>query len=65
MALEEQKWATEKDSIENHQKLLEDKVTHGYDDAMQKLKATQQQLVFFSLCLSLKNKSVVEGMMTY
>lgn len=43
MALEEQKFATEKDSIENHQKILEDKVTHGYDDAVQKQKATQQQ----------------------
>ncbi|XP_071369587.1 kinetochore protein NDC80 homolog [Centroberyx affinis] len=43
LAREEQKWAAEVESVENHQKLLEKKVNHGYDDAVQQLKAAQQQ----------------------
>ncbi|XP_056146110.1 kinetochore protein NDC80 homolog [Lampris incognitus] len=42
-ALEEQKWSAEVDSVENHQMLLEKKVHHGYDEALQQLKAAQQQ----------------------
>ncbi|KAM4616789.1 kinetochore protein NDC80 homolog [Polymixia lowei] len=43
LAREEQKWAAEVESMENHRKLLEKKVTHGYDEAVQQLKAAQQQ----------------------
>ncbi|KAM4616164.1 kinetochore protein NDC80 homolog [Polymixia lowei] len=43
LAREEQKWAAEVESMENHRKLLEKKVTYGYDEAVQQLKAAQQQ----------------------
>ncbi|KAL0979827.1 hypothetical protein UPYG_G00190310 [Umbra pygmaea] len=43
MAQEEQKWAAEMESVENHQKLLQKKVTLGYDEAEGQLKAAQQQ----------------------
>ncbi|XP_029917054.1 kinetochore protein NDC80 homolog isoform X2 [Myripristis murdjan] len=43
LAHEEQKWAAEVESVENHQKLLQKKVNQGYDEAMQQLKAAQQQ----------------------
>ncbi|XP_029998550.1 kinetochore protein NDC80 homolog [Sphaeramia orbicularis] len=43
LAREEQEWAKEIESMENHRKLLEKKVNYGYDDAMQQLKAAQQQ----------------------
>lgn len=43
LAHEEQKWAAEVDSVENHQKVLQKKVNQGYDEAMQQLKAAQQQ----------------------
>ncbi|KAM9391925.1 kinetochore protein NDC80 homolog [Pholidichthys leucotaenia] len=43
LAREEQDWAAEMESIENHRKLLEKKITYGYDEAMQHLKETQQQ----------------------
>lgn len=43
LAREEQEWAEEMESMENHRKLLEKKVNYGYDDAMQQLKAAQQQ----------------------
>lgn len=33
------------ESVENHRKLLEKKVNHGYDEAVQQLKAAQQQWV--------------------
>lgn len=40
---EEQDWAEEIDSVDNHFKLLEKKVNCGYDEAVQQLKAAQQQ----------------------
>ncbi|XP_072289946.1 kinetochore protein NDC80 homolog [Eucyclogobius newberryi] len=40
---EEQEWAEEVESMEQHRSLLEKKVNHGYDDAVQQLKAAQQQ----------------------
>lgn len=40
---EEQEWAAEIESMDKHRSLLEKKVNHGYDDAMQQLKAAQQQ----------------------
>ncbi|XP_056888113.1 kinetochore protein NDC80 homolog [Takifugu flavidus] len=43
LAREEQGWAEEMESVENHRKLLEKKVNHGYDEAVQQLKASQQQ----------------------
>ncbi|XP_028818040.1 kinetochore protein NDC80 homolog [Denticeps clupeoides] len=43
MADEEERWAAELDSAENHKKLLEKKVMDGYDEAMEQLKAAQQQ----------------------
>uniref|UniRef100_A0A674MUR3 Kinetochore protein NDC80 n=1 Tax=Takifugu rubripes TaxID=31033 RepID=A0A674MUR3_TAKRU len=43
LAREEQGWAEEMESVENHRKLLEKKVNHGYDGAVQQLKASQQQ----------------------
>uniref|UniRef100_UPI0037E8B14C kinetochore protein NDC80 homolog n=1 Tax=Semicossyphus pulcher TaxID=241346 RepID=UPI0037E8B14C len=43
LAREEQDWAEEMESVENHRKLLEKKVTYGYDEAVQQLKAAQQQ----------------------
>ncbi|CAG08408.1 unnamed protein product, partial [Tetraodon nigroviridis] len=43
LAREEQGWAEEMESVENHRKLLEKKVNHGYDEAVQQLKAAQQQ----------------------
>ncbi|XP_061586004.1 kinetochore protein NDC80 homolog isoform X2 [Cololabis saira] len=43
LAREEQEWAVEVDTAENHLKLLEKKVNCGYDEAVQQLKAAQQQ----------------------
>uniref|UniRef100_A0A8C7XSE5 Kinetochore protein NDC80 n=1 Tax=Oryzias sinensis TaxID=183150 RepID=A0A8C7XSE5_9TELE len=43
LAREEQEWAAEMESVENHRKLLEKKVNFGYDEAVQQLKAAQQQ----------------------
>ncbi|XP_047446865.1 kinetochore protein NDC80 homolog [Mugil cephalus] len=43
LAREEQEWAAEMESVENHRKLLEKKVNFGYDEALQQLKAAQQQ----------------------
>ncbi|KAK7886929.1 hypothetical protein WMY93_026550 [Mugilogobius chulae] len=40
---EDQEWAAEMESMDQHRSLLEKKVNHGYDDAMQQLKASQQQ----------------------
>ncbi|KAK6483392.1 kinetochore protein NDC80-like protein [Huso huso] len=40
---EEHKWSTELDSLESHKKLLEKKVTDGYDEAVEQLKATRQE----------------------
>lgn len=42
LAREEQEWAAEIESVENHRKLLEKKVNYGYDEGVQQLKATQQ-----------------------
>ncbi|XP_018597475.1 kinetochore protein NDC80 homolog [Scleropages formosus] len=42
-AREEEKWAAEMKSMENHKKLLEKKVTDGYDNALEQLTAAQQQ----------------------
>lgn len=36
-AREEQHWAEEMESVENHRKVLEKKVNYGYDEAMQPL----------------------------
>lgn len=48
MAREKQEWEAEMESVDNHRKLLEEKVNYGYDEAVQELKETQQQynLVF-------------------
>lgn len=43
LAREEQKWAAEMESVENHRTLLEKNVNLGYDEAMEQLKAAQQQ----------------------
>ncbi|XP_040050992.2 kinetochore protein NDC80 homolog [Gasterosteus aculeatus] len=43
LAQEEQGWAAEVESVENHLTILEKKVTYGYDEAVQQLKAAQQQ----------------------
>ncbi|XP_030271615.1 kinetochore protein NDC80 homolog isoform X2 [Sparus aurata] len=43
LAREEDGWAEEVESVENHRKLLEKKVNYGYDEAVQQLKAAQQQ----------------------
>ncbi|XP_076027091.1 kinetochore protein NDC80 homolog [Genypterus blacodes] len=43
LARAEQDWAAEVESVENHRKLLEKKVNFGYDEAVQQLKAAQQQ----------------------
>ncbi|XP_041643741.1 kinetochore protein NDC80 homolog isoform X2 [Cheilinus undulatus] len=43
LAREEQDWAQEMESVENHRKLLEKKVTYGYEEAVQQLKTAQQQ----------------------
>ncbi|XP_031429237.1 kinetochore protein NDC80 homolog [Clupea harengus] len=43
MAGEEERWAAEVDSAENHKKLLEKKVMDGHDEATEQLKAAQQQ----------------------
>ncbi|KAM7017660.1 kinetochore protein NDC80 homolog [Tautogolabrus adspersus] len=43
LAREEKDWAEEMESVENHRKLLEKKVHFGYDEAVQQLKAAQQQ----------------------
>ncbi|XP_031164550.1 kinetochore protein NDC80 homolog [Sander lucioperca] len=43
LAQEEQEWLAEKESMENHCKLLEKKVNFGYDESVQQLKAAQQQ----------------------
>ncbi|KAK5871115.1 hypothetical protein PBY51_004013 [Eleginops maclovinus] len=42
-AQEEQDWAAEMESEENHRKLLQKKVNYGYDEAVQQLKLAQQQ----------------------
>ncbi|CAB1423580.1 unnamed protein product [Pleuronectes platessa] len=43
LAREEQDWAAEMESMDNHRKLLEKKVNYGYDESVQQLKAAQQQ----------------------
>ncbi|XP_054874134.1 kinetochore protein NDC80 homolog isoform X2 [Amphiprion ocellaris] len=43
IAREEQEWAAEMESVENHRKLLEKRVNDGYDEAVQQLKAAQQE----------------------
>ncbi|XP_007548104.1 kinetochore protein NDC80 homolog isoform X1 [Poecilia latipinna] len=43
LAREEQDWAAEVESAENHLKLLQKKVNDGYDEAVQELKGAQQQ----------------------
>ncbi|XP_060927669.1 kinetochore protein NDC80 homolog isoform X1 [Limanda limanda] len=43
LAREEQDWAAEMESVDNHRKLLEKKVNYGYDESVQQLKAAQQQ----------------------
>ncbi|KAL2099905.1 hypothetical protein ACEWY4_004299 [Coilia grayii] len=43
IACEEERWAAEIDSAESHKKLLEKKVMEGYDEAMEQVKAAQQQ----------------------
>uniref|UniRef100_A0A8C5GTG7 Kinetochore protein NDC80 n=1 Tax=Gouania willdenowi TaxID=441366 RepID=A0A8C5GTG7_GOUWI len=43
LAREEQDWAEEMESADNHRKLLEKKVNFGYDEVVQQLKAAQQQ----------------------
>ncbi|XP_068167347.1 kinetochore protein NDC80 homolog [Antennarius striatus] len=43
LAREEEDWAEEMESVENHRKLLEKKVNYGYDEAVQQMKAAQQQ----------------------
>ncbi|XP_030630892.1 kinetochore protein NDC80 homolog [Chanos chanos] len=43
MAHEEEKWAAEMESAENHKRLLEKKVMDGYEEAEEQLKAAQQQ----------------------
>ncbi|KAG7492367.1 hypothetical protein MATL_G00013450 [Megalops atlanticus] len=42
-AREEEKWASDVESMENHRKLLEKRITDGYDNAVEQLKAAQQQ----------------------
>ncbi|KAG9332677.1 hypothetical protein JZ751_014775 [Albula glossodonta] len=42
-AREEEKWAADLESMESHKKLLEKRVTEGYDNAVEQLKAVQQQ----------------------
>ncbi|KAM6943866.1 kinetochore protein NDC80 homolog [Lycodopsis pacificus] len=43
LAQEEQDWAAEIEAVENHRTTLEKKVNCGYDEAVQHLKAAQQQ----------------------
>ncbi|XP_055774395.1 kinetochore protein NDC80 homolog [Salvelinus fontinalis] len=43
IANEKQKWSAEMESVETHRKLLEKKVTLGYDESVEQLKAAQQQ----------------------
>ncbi|XP_029366978.1 kinetochore protein NDC80 homolog isoform X1 [Echeneis naucrates] len=43
LAREEQGWAEEIESAENHRELLQKKVNYGYDEAVQQLKTAQQQ----------------------
>jgi len=40
---EEQDWAVEVESMDNHLNILEKKVNCGYDESVQELKAAQQQ----------------------
>uniref|UniRef100_A0A1A7XFQ4 Kinetochore protein NDC80 n=2 Tax=Iconisemion striatum TaxID=60296 RepID=A0A1A7XFQ4_9TELE len=40
---EEQEWEAEIENVENHRKLLEEKINVGYDEAVQELNAAQQQ----------------------
>ncbi|XP_005722444.1 kinetochore protein NDC80 homolog [Pundamilia nyererei] len=46
LAREEQEWAAEMESVENHRKLLEKKVNYGYDESVQQLKAAQQHNIY-------------------
>ncbi|XP_008322998.1 kinetochore protein NDC80 homolog [Cynoglossus semilaevis] len=43
LSREEQEWASEIESVEDHCKLLKQKVNYGYDQAVQQQKAAQQQ----------------------
>ncbi|KAI9521870.1 hypothetical protein NQZ68_004025 [Dissostichus eleginoides] len=43
LAQEEQDWATEMETVENHRNILKKKVMYGYDEAVQQQKAAQQQ----------------------
>lgn len=55
MAGEEERWAAEIESAESHRKLLEKKVMDGYDEAMEQLKAAQQQSVHKHFFLTLRS----------
>ncbi|XP_062310031.1 kinetochore protein NDC80 homolog [Osmerus eperlanus] len=43
LARDEQKWAAEMESVDNHKKLLEKNITQGYEESVEQLKAARQQ----------------------
>ncbi|XP_054587491.2 kinetochore protein NDC80 homolog isoform X2 [Nothobranchius furzeri] len=64
LAREEQEWGAEIENIENHRKLLEEKVKFGYDEAVQQLKAIQQQYQLVLQETSEERRTVANNLMS-
>ncbi|XP_063067249.1 kinetochore protein NDC80 homolog [Engraulis encrasicolus] len=62
MACEEERWAAEIGQAESHKKLLEKNVMEGYDEAMEQLKAAQQQYHLVLQETKEKKRSVVKNL---
>uniref|UniRef100_A0A1A8BI74 Kinetochore protein NDC80 n=1 Tax=Nothobranchius kadleci TaxID=1051664 RepID=A0A1A8BI74_NOTKA len=57
-------WGAEIENIENHRKLLEEKVKFGYDEAVQQLKAIQQQYQLVLQETSEERRTVANNLMS-
>uniref|UniRef100_A0A1A8PPY8 Kinetochore protein NDC80 n=1 Tax=Nothobranchius rachovii TaxID=451742 RepID=A0A1A8PPY8_9TELE len=64
LAREEQEWEAEIENVENHRKLLEEKVRFGYDEAVQQLKAVQQQYQLVQQETSEERRTVANNLMS-
>uniref|UniRef100_A0A1A8F1U6 Kinetochore protein NDC80 n=2 Tax=Nothobranchius korthausae TaxID=1143690 RepID=A0A1A8F1U6_9TELE len=64
LAREEQEWEAEIENVENHRKLLEEKVNVGYDEAVQQLKAVQQQYQLVLQETSEERRTVANNLMS-
>ncbi|XP_035276678.1 kinetochore protein NDC80 homolog [Anguilla rostrata] len=61
-ARDEEKWAKDLESMENNKRLLEKRVTEGYDNAVKELKAVQQQYHLVLLETNEKRRTVANNL---